>query len=105
MFDPFSLFEIPVSLSLLGCLKRACLKRQGLKSKKESTVKQASAVKHKEKKSGVNKKLVALGLVGGILLIKRLFKKKEKEGYYQGLGKKVDQRLSGLADKVGSLKK
>ena len=55
------------------------------------------------KKFGTNKVVIALAALGGVLLLKRIFRNRseEKRGYCESLGEKIDQGLGCLAVKVG----
>ena len=55
-------------------------------------------------KIGMNKVFIALGVLGGILLLKRVMRKREEErGFCESLGEKLDHGLGCIASKVGEL--
>ena len=56
------------------------------------------------KKSVMNKGLIVLGVIGGIFLLRLIFKKRgEEKGYYEGLGEKIDHGLDNFANKAEEL--
>ncbi len=57
------------------------------------------------KKKCMNKGLIALAILGGIVLLKIIFRKRgeEKRGYYEGLGEKIDHGLDNLVSKAEGL--
>ena len=57
------------------------------------------------KKKCMNKGLIVLAILGVIVLLKMIFRKRgeEKRGYYEGLGEKIDHGLENLASKAEDL--
>jgi hypothetical protein len=61
-------------------------------------------IQQAKSKIGMNKVFIALGVLGGILLLKRVMRKREEErGFCESLGEKLDQGLGCIASRVGEL--